>query len=237
MYVFHTDSLTSGDLGTLVNELHEVRDKWYHLGLQLNMKTSDLKAIRSQYMNKPDDCLLEMLSVWLSRTDPSPPSWQRVVDALSSPAVDRPDVAEHVRQVYMCFEGDTCPIVENRSTFLTLKEIESRMEALENEFEALKDAVYESVKMQPVDVFKVRLTSLKVKDKERHMDCIKKVIHQKITVTDIWVELNEYFNFLNHTILRHILTKFKNSQLQRRMDEYSDKLYSFFMQTRLCDFL
>ena len=57
------------------------------------MKTSDLNAIRSQYMSNSDDCVLEMLSVWLSRTDPSPPSWQRVVDALSSPAVDRQNVA------------------------------------------------------------------------------------------------------------------------------------------------
>ena len=111
------------------------------------------------------------------------------------------------------------------------------MEVLESEFEALKDDVYESVQSQPVGLFKVKLTSFKIRDKECHMDYMKKMIHQKITVTDIWVELNQYFNFLNHTILQHILTKFKNSQLQRRMDEYRDKLYSFFMQTRLCDFL
>ena len=95
-----TDVLTPDDLATLVNELHEVRDKWYHLGVQLNMKTSDLNAIRSQYMNNPDDCLLEMLSVWLSRTDPSPPSWRRVVDALSSPPIGKQSAAERLRQIY-----------------------------------------------------------------------------------------------------------------------------------------
>ena len=234
LFIYLPDLLTPDDLATLVNELNKVRDKWYHLGVQLNMKTSDLNAIRSQYMNNPDDSLLEMLSVWLSRTDPSPPSWQRVVDALSSPAVERPDVARHITKSYLRHETTSDPALVKK---LSIKEIESRMEVLENEFEALKDDVYESVKTQPVDVFKVRLTSFKIKDKECHMDYMKKMIHQKITVTDIWVELNQYFNFLNHTILQHILTKFKNRHLQKRMDEYRDKLFSFFQYTRLCDFL
>jgi hypothetical protein len=146
------DTLTTNDLATLVNELNEVRDKWYHLGVQLNMKTSDLNAIRSQYMNNPDDCLLEMLCVWLTKL-PSPPTWQTVVDALSAPAVRRPDVAQRVRQTYLSQDPATDPVGKQR--FLTTEEIESRMEELENEFEALKDDVYESVMTQPVGVFKV----------------------------------------------------------------------------------
>ena len=200
------------------------------------MPLADLRSIRADFRDKSSDCLLEMLSVWLSRTDPSPPTWQRVVDALSSPAVERPDVARHIRQTYLCQEAAN-DVVGKKPTYLSLKEIETRMEVLESEFEALKDDVYESVKSQPVDVFKVKLTSFKIRDKECHMDYMKKMIRKKVTVTDIWVELNQYFNFLNHTILQHILTKFKNSQLQRRMDEYRDKLYSFFVHTRLCDFL
>ena len=200
------------------------------------MSPSDLNAIQIQCNNDPSRCLLEMLSQWLEVTSP-PPSWQTVVDALSSPAVDRQNVAQHVRQTYLCQEAANDPTVGKKPTFLGLKEIKSKMEVLESEFEALKDDVYESVKTQPVDVFKVKLTSFKIRDKEYHMDYIKKMIRKKLTVTDIWVELNQYFNFLNHTILQHILTKFKNSQLQKRMDEYRDKLYSFFQQTRLCDFL
>ena len=84
-----------------MNELHEDRAKWYHLGVQLNMKPSDLNAIRVQFMNNPEDCLLEMLSVWLKREDPSPPSWQRVVDALCSPAIDRQSAGERLKQIYI----------------------------------------------------------------------------------------------------------------------------------------
>ena len=81
-----------------MNELQEVRDIWFSVGVQLKVPLADLRSIRADFRDKSSDCLLEMLSVWLSRTDPSPPSWQRVVDALSSPAVNRPDVAQHIRQ-------------------------------------------------------------------------------------------------------------------------------------------
>ena len=224
-----------------MNELYEVRAKWYDVGVQLRMTTHDLDAIQTQYQNSPDMpnvCLRQMLSVWLTKEVPSPPTWQRVVEALSSPTVDKPRLAQRIRQTYCCSqEADSDPVKDKKPSFFTTEQIEAQMEELENEFEVLKDDVYESVKMQPVDVFKVKLTSFKIRDKEYHMDYVKKMIHQKITVTDIWVELNQYFNFLNHTILQHILTKFKNSQLQRRMDKYRDRLYSFFNQTRLCDFL
>ena len=104
-------------------------------------------------------------------------------------------------------------------------------------FIALKNDVYESVKTQPVDTFKVRLTSFDVNGQEHHMDYIKEIIDKKQTVSEIWIELNCYLNFLNHDILQHILSKFKNSVLQERMDEYTTKINAFFRCTRLCDFV
>ena len=88
------------DLATVVNELHEVRVKWYHLGVQLNMRPSDIDPIQRQYMNNCDDCLLKMLSLWLTKTTSSPPSWQRVVDALCSRSINRPALAEKIKTTY-----------------------------------------------------------------------------------------------------------------------------------------
>ena len=95
----HTDTLSTDDLATLQNALFKVRDKWYHLGVQLKVPISDLKAIRTQYLNNPDDCLLEMLSCWLSITTPSP-TWQTVVDALCCPAIGRQQVADNIKRRY-----------------------------------------------------------------------------------------------------------------------------------------
>ena len=197
-----------------MNELQQVRDIWFSVGVQLNMPLADLRSIRADFKDKSSDCLLEMLSVWLTRTDPSPPSWERVVDALSSPAIDRPTVAERIRRTYCSQSSDTATDTES---FLSPKEIASEMEKLEAEFEELKDDVYESVRTQPVDIFKVKLTSFKDRDKEYFMEYMKEIIHEKRSVTDIWVALNDFFDFLNYSILQHVLTKFTNRALQRRM--------------------
>ena len=227
-------TLSSGDLKTLVNELHEVRADWYDLGVQLEIKTHDLDVFRLENQNDTKKCLRQMLSLWLLHEIPSPPSWERVVDALSSPAIDRPTVAERIRRTYCSQSSDAATDTES---FLSPKEIVSEMEKLEVEFEKLKDDAYESVREQPVDIFKVKLTSLNVRDKEHFMEFMTEIVRNKVSVTDIWVALNKFFDFLNYSILQHVLTKFTNRALQGRMDAYKDKIYTFFKRTRLCDFL
>ena len=216
-----------------MNELHEVRDKWYNLGVQLNMKTSDLNAIQIQYMNNLDNCLLHMLSSWLDKTEPSPPSWQRVVDALCCAPVNRPLIAEQIRNRYCSKRSET----DSCRKFLSKDEIVSQMDSLENEFESLKDDVFESVSDTPVSTFKLKLTSLKIKDKEHHMQYVEEMVEKKDTVLGVCIELNKYLNFMNYELVQHVLTKFRNAELQTRMDAYRVKIKTFFRQTRICDFI
>ena len=224
-----SDELTIEDLSTLVNELQAVRDIWFVLGVQLKVPLADLRCIRADYRDRCSECLLEMLSAWLTIT--TLPTWQNVIDALCCAAVERPLVAEHIRKRY-CSHSSECSTV-----YLTPKQIVTEMDELENEFDTLKDDVFESVKTQPVDTFKFKLTSFKVKDKEYHMEYIKEIIDKKDSVVDILIELNCYLNYLNYEILQHILTKFKNADLQIRMDEYKMKIKNFFRCTRICDFI
>ena len=88
-----------------MNELYEVRAKWYDLGVQLRMTTPDLDAIQTQYKNNPDNpgaCLRQMLSDWLTKEVSSPPTWQRVVDALSSPTINKRAVGNRIRNTLCC---------------------------------------------------------------------------------------------------------------------------------------
>ena len=148
--------------------------------------------------------------------------------------IDRPTVAERIRRTYCSQSSDATTDTES---FLSPEGIASEMEKLEAEFEELKDDVFESVKKQPVDTFKVRLTSFKINDKQYHMEYVKEMIAGKDSVDGIWVELNDYLNFLNYEMLQHVLTKFKNSILQKRMDSYTAKVKTFFKRTRICDFI
>ena len=52
-----------------------------------------------------------------------------------------------------------------------------------------------------------------------------------------WVTLNDYLNFLNYDLLEHILTKFKQNDLQLRMNKYVTRISKFFKYTRLRDFV
>ena len=123
------------------------------------------------------------------------------------------------------------------SEALATKDLKAQIDKLQNDFIKLKDDVYESVKTQPVDTFKVRLTSLDANKQKRHETALKEIIGQKTTVEDIWIDLSFYMNFLNYEILQHILYKFENMELQKRMDDYKAEIAAFFNSTRLCDFV
>ena len=121
-YIRCTGSLTPADLATLQNALYEVRDKWYHLGVQLKVPISDLRAIRTQFRDNPDDSLLEMLSVWLSITTPSP-TWQTVVDALCCASIGRQKIAENIQRTYCKQDRGTHILTCFASTHSTLTQL------------------------------------------------------------------------------------------------------------------
>ena len=115
--------------------------------------------------------------------------------------------------------------------------IKEEIKELQDIFVALKDDVFEVVKNKPVDTFKVRLISMDVDGEEYHVPLLKEIAEKHETILGIWMNLSRYMNFLNYEILQHILKKFKDDNLQKRMDKYIDKIQMFFKTTQLCDFL
>ena len=120
---------------------------------------------------------------------------------------------------------------------LVTKDLKAQIDKLQNDFIKLKDDVYESVKSQPVDTFKVRLISMDVDGQEHHLVFLKEITDRNETVLKIWMDLNPYLNFLNYEVLQHILQKFKDESLQKAMDRYTTQIKAFFEGTRLCDFV
>ena len=71
--------------------------QWYHLGLQLKVKTGTLDSIRAQF-SRPRDQLLEMLKTWL--TTGNDPSWQTLTDALGKDSVGASQLAHSLKAKY-----------------------------------------------------------------------------------------------------------------------------------------
>ena len=73
------------DLGPLQEVLHDVRSKWYDIGIQLKVSIGTLDTIKA---NAGDDkeCLREMLKEWLKRLSPLPTN-NSLITALQSRTV------------------------------------------------------------------------------------------------------------------------------------------------------
>ena len=94
--------LTLNDLGLLLEELMVVCQKWYVLGLMLNVSVQTLDRIRAQFPDSRDQ-LLEMLKTWLITSDNA--SWKTVTDALRSKSVEAYQLAGGLERKY-CLTKD-----------------------------------------------------------------------------------------------------------------------------------
>ena len=94
----HVCFVDQGDLKSLHCELHSVCDKWFSLGVQLQVPIETLKSIRRENLPMTER-LLEMLTVWLKCTNP-PPTWNILTEALESPPVGEKLLAQQLRDKY-----------------------------------------------------------------------------------------------------------------------------------------
>ena len=83
----------------VLRELSEITDKWFELGLVLELKDSTLKGIKTDN-TAVHECKREMVRSWLQKKDKCTPSWQALVAALKDPLVEHPVVAEKIKQKY-----------------------------------------------------------------------------------------------------------------------------------------
>ena len=68
---------------------------WKDIGIELDLKVTDLDTINETSHGNVKKCFSEMLTLWLKRVNP-PPTWTAMVDALKEPAVGFEALAEQV---------------------------------------------------------------------------------------------------------------------------------------------
>ena len=80
----------------LFNATSEISDKWYTLGVQLDIKSHNLRSIESHGTFSVDKCRHEMFDVWI-QSDPNA-SWEKLVEALNT--MDYHCLAQSVQTKY-----------------------------------------------------------------------------------------------------------------------------------------
>ena len=97
------ETLGSDDALAMLEELREARNHSYDIGLKLELGRPAVNAIHLAYL-KPEDRLRNVLIEFMNQTDPRP-TWRVIIDALRSPEVNLPHLAEKVEAAH--FPGPT----------------------------------------------------------------------------------------------------------------------------------
>ena len=92
------DTLTPEDAVSVLEEIVEAENRSYRLGLKLKLPSHVVDSIKTQYSD-PRDMLLQVLLEFMRQTEPRP-TWRVIVDALRSPAVNLPHLAERVEAAH-----------------------------------------------------------------------------------------------------------------------------------------
>ena len=90
--------LTPDDAADILEEILDAQNKSYFLGLKLKVAQSEVEAIHEMYTDPPER-LLHILIAFLKGVEPKP-TWRVIVEALRSPAVKLPALAEKVNEAH-----------------------------------------------------------------------------------------------------------------------------------------
>ena len=92
-----------GDLFEVKGKLLPVTERWKHIGLALRLDPSELKKIERENRDNLEDCLTEVLTLWLNKAYVTEkfgePSWELLARAVGHPAGgNNPALAEDIHK-------------------------------------------------------------------------------------------------------------------------------------------
>ena len=90
-----------------------------------------------------------------------------------------------------------------------------------------------------VGKFKIRLKALPIQYREEHKEflaTIMKDFDESSTLDKIWGKLQDYWSFLNYSLLENLIHHLKYDDLKQEMSKYLVSLEHFQSNTRVCDF-
>ena len=126
--------------------------------------------------------------------------------------------------------------------YLVNATIPERIQVMEIKFDQLLDKTQDGLVDNNIPLQKLKrcITRLPAYIKDQHFHFIKEnlsEIKESKCVEDIFLFLNLYWNFLNYTLLEHIVNEFGNNDTKAAMVKYVSELVAFRKATKLSDFI
>jgi len=88
------------------NALHSVCNKWFNIGLQLDVPTFRLNFIETDRVGS-EERMRTMLGYWMNNATDTLPSWKVLVSALKAPAVNEIRLAMELEERHCCPEDQS----------------------------------------------------------------------------------------------------------------------------------
>ena len=232
----------------VLEELLPAQNKSFKIGLKLKLPHYVVEAIHSKDL-QPDEYLLKVLIKFLQQFEPRP-TWRVIVEALGSPAVNLPALAERIEAAHI-------PSANTRTTTPVSLPVEpssqKSVEIVRYEIENLEDKFLQltcetrallSEKEGESDNFLKYFI-----DYLLNFPVAKKAIHVKFflknedeilradNIQKLFAILRRYCNYRNYEIIVHIVRNFGDAKLQRGIKIYCDSIKKFEMSTTVSVYL
>ena len=241
-------TLSPDDAVGVFEELLPAQNVSFKIGLKLKLPYYIVEAIHSKDL-QPDEYLLKVLIKFLQRVEPRP-TWRVIVEALRSPAVNLPALAESIEATHI-------PSANSRATTPISLPVEpssqKSVETVRYEIENLKDNFLQltcetiallSEKEKKDDNFLKNFTDYLI-----NFPVAKKAIHVKFflknedeilradNIRKLFAILGRYCNYRNYEIIVHIVKKFGDVKLKRGIRIYCDSIKKFETSTTVSVYL
>ena len=232
----------------VLEELLPAQNKSFKIGLKLKLPYYIVEAIHSKDL-QPDEYLLKVLIKFLQRVEPRP-TWRVIVEALRSPAVNLPALAESIEAAHIpsasCRATTPISLPVEPSSQKSVETVRYEIENLEDNFLQLtcETTALLSEKEKKDDNFLKNFTDYLI-----NFPVAKKAIHVKFffknedeilraeNIRKLFAILGRYCNYRNYEIIVHIVKKFGNVKLKRGIRIYCDSIKKFEMSTSVSVYL
>ena len=91
-------------LRTILDSISTLTADWFNLGVALGLSCDTLKTIECDHPKDARRCQTEMVIAWLQMKDNPQPSWQALASALSSPSINRIEIATMIASEHPAHE-------------------------------------------------------------------------------------------------------------------------------------
>ena len=98
-YEYNSTFAVKPELKDLLKELCPKASDWINIGIFLGIDAWKLDNIRIAENNIPQNCLREMLKIWLMRVSP-PPSWAAIAETIEQNPIGDQNLAYQLRTKY-----------------------------------------------------------------------------------------------------------------------------------------